>query len=342
MKVALVHRRFTTNGGTERWIVGFARWLVARDHDVHMLCNEVRDDLRAEPGLTFVHVPMLRPAKLPTLWWGAGRVVARGSWDAVMGFGRTPGHQLFRAGGGSHADALRRMHPLRRWFSPTDHLETWMDRTAVESARIVIANSRLGAEGLRRDYRPKRVEVVYNGVDTARFRPDPQVRAAVRAELGATGPVAVFLGTGFRRKGLDRALAALPPGFQLWVVGGDRPWAAPENVRFLGVQRNPERFLQAADVMVLPTRYDPFANTCLEAMACGVPALTTSSNGAAEVLPEPWMVADDTTSLRAAFERVAATPDLGERCLAVARGMTPDACYTRAFALLQEAACAAS
>jgi glycosyltransferase involved in cell wall biosynthesis len=110
-------------------------------------------------------------------------------------------------------------------------------------------------------------------------------------------------------------------------------------VRFLGTQRNPERFLQSADVLVLPTRYDPFANTCLEAMACGIPALTTSANGAAEVLPEPWLVCDDEGALRAGYERALATPGLGARCREIAEAMTPELSYTRAFGLLKEAAC---
>lgn len=343
MKIALVHRRFTTNGGTERYLVGFARFLVARGHEVAVLCNEVRPDLREEPGVRFVHLPMLRPGpvlKLLSLWSSAQRAIGAESWDAVMGFGRTGGHHLFRAGGGSHADALRRMHPVRRWLSPTDWLETAIDRRAVLSARIAIANSALGARGLREDYGAPRVEIVYNGVDGRRFRPDPAVRARVRDEQRVQGPVAIFLGNGFRRKGLDLAIEALPPEWTLWVVGGDRPWRAPPNVRFLGGQKNPEHLLQSADVMILPTRYDPFANTCLEAMACGLPAITTSANGACEVLPEPWLCADDVPTIRAAFTRLA-EPDerarVGEASLAVARRMTPEESYTRALALLVEA-----
>jgi UDP-glucose:(heptosyl)LPS alpha-1,3-glucosyltransferase len=277
---------------------------------------------------------MLRPAKLVSLWLSAGRALARGCWDAVMGFGRTPGHHLFRAGGGSHADYLRRAHPLRRHLSPVDRLETWMDRSAVRSARVVIANSELGARGLVADYGAARVEVVYNGVDLDRFSPDAQVRRAVRAELGADGPVALFLGTGFRRKGLDVALAALPPGWTLWVAGGDRPWPAPSNVRFLGAVRDPERLLQAADAMVLPTRYDPFANSCLEALACGVPALTTPDNGAAEVLPEPWMVQSDAAGFRAALLRAREADPAALR--ATAERFPPATGYARAFALLKE------
>src|SRR5262245_16925202 len=45
-----------------------------------------------------------------------------------------------------------------------------------------------------------------------------------------------------------------------------------------------ERCYAGADLFVLPTLYDPFANTCLEAMACGLPILTTAVNGAAELI----------------------------------------------------------
>ncbi len=338
MKVALVHRRFTTHGGTERYLVGFARWLVREGHDVRVLCNEVRPDLAEEPGVRFVHLPMLRPAKLLSLWASAAAALRRDRHDAVMGFGRTPGHQLFRAGGGSHVAALRRLHPTRRWLSPEDWVEMAMDRAAVRSARVCIANSELGARGLREDYGAARVEVVYNGVDLARFRPDPAVRSAVRAELGADGPVAVFLGTGFYRKGLDTAIAALPQGWTLWVAGKDRPWKAPPCVRFLGPWRDPERLLQAGDVMVLPTRYDPFANACLEALASGIPTLTTPDNGAAEVLPRPWMVAADAAGFRDGLLRAEAEgAALRDACRATAERFTTDASYTRAFALLREA-----
>ena len=346
MKIALVHRRFSTNGGTERYLFGFARWLLAEGHDPVVLANDVRADLRDEP-IRFVHLPMLRPTpflKLPSLWRSASRALAAESWDAVMGFGRTGGHQLFRAGGGSHVAALRREHPWRRWLSPADWLEMALDRRAVREARICIANSQLGARGLREDYGAAAVEVVYNGVDLERFLPNLDVRAALRAEGPGgriDGPLAVFVGNGFRRKGLRTAIAALPPGWTLWVIGGDAAFSAPPNVRFLGSQANPERFIQAADLLVLPTRYDPFANVCLEAMACGVPVLTTTTNGASEVLPEPWMIADDVATLRAAWAQVplgGIDTDLGARCRAIAERMTPERSYRRAFELLRRAA----
>lgn len=334
MKFALVHRRFTTNGGTERYLVGLARYLVALGHEVTVLCNEVREDLRAEPGVRFVHVPMWRPAKALSLAISVSLALRKERYDGVLGLGRHLGHTVYRAGGGSHLDYLRRAHPVRRWLSPGDWLDSLLDRLAVRSARVCIANSELGAAGLRGDHGADRVEVIYNGVDLERFRPDAEVRRAVRAELGAEGPVAIFVGNGFVRKGLDMAIAALPPGWTLWVVGGDAPVPAGPAVRFLGGRRDPERFLQAADVMILPTRYDPFANVCLEALACGIPALTTRANGASEILPEPWMVCDGPEQFRAALARI--TPELGPVCRRVAESFTRERSYGRALALLSE------
>jgi UDP-glucose:(heptosyl)LPS alpha-1,3-glucosyltransferase len=57
-------------------------------------------------------------------------------------------------------------------------------------------------------------------------------------------------------------------------------------VRFEGYRADVERCYAGADLFVLPTLYDPFANACLEAMACGLPVLTTTANGAAELLQD--------------------------------------------------------
>jgi UDP-glucose:(heptosyl)LPS alpha-1,3-glucosyltransferase len=90
--------------------------------------------------------------------------------------------------------------------------------------------------------------------------------------------------------------------------------------------------------MILPTRYDPFANACLEALASGIPTLTTPDNGAAEVLPRAWMVASDTAGFREGLLRAESESDrLRDACRATSERFTTDASYTRAFSLLQEA-----
>src|SRR4030095_17001432 len=60
--------------------------------------------------------------------------------------------------------------------------------------------------------------------------------------------------------------------------------AVADGVRFEGLRADVEHYYAGADLFVLPTLYDPFANTCLEAMACGLPVLTTAVNGATELM----------------------------------------------------------
>jgi len=144
---------------------------------------------------------------------------------------------------------------------------------------------------------------VPNGTDLVRFAPVADAaRRDGRAELGLTeeDEVVLFLGTGFARKGLEPTLRAFAlllatrPGARLLVAGRDRRSALyedlartlgiAERVQFLGPRPDPERIYPLADVYVLPTAYDPAANSTLEALACGVPVVTSAMNGAAEVL----------------------------------------------------------
>ncbi len=90
-----------------------------------------------------------------------------------------------------------------------------------------------------------------------------------------------------------------------------------DRVQWRGPTAAPEQLYAEADLYVLPTLYDPCANTCLEAMACGLPVLSTTSNGASELLPEGWMALEDpldAAALAAAMARALQEPTLGEAC----------------------------
>jgi UDP-glucose:(heptosyl)LPS alpha-1,3-glucosyltransferase len=167
-----------------------------------------------------------------------------------------------------------------------------------------------------------RLSVVYNGVDLARFHPDNRGRhrAAARAEagVGADAFTVVFAGSGFERKGLAVAIQALAAlgdrGSRLLVLGkGNRgPWSdlarrldVADRVVWLGPRPDIERWYAAADVVALPTRYEPFGNVHLEALATGIPVVTTTRAGGAEAIT-PWSGAvvapDDPRALAASLE----------------------------------------
>jgi UDP-glucose:(heptosyl)LPS alpha-1,3-glucosyltransferase len=168
--------------------------------------------------------------------------------------------------------------------------------------RAVICNSGMVRDEIRRRFGvlPEKLHVIYNGVDLALFHPRERAarRAAAREDLGLAAGETLFLfvGSGFARKGLDAAVAALAacgnPAFRLAVVGRDREaarfaaaaGAQGDRVLFLGGREDVHALYAAADCFMLPTRYDPFPNTVLEALAMGLPVIVGRRSGAAEII----------------------------------------------------------
>jgi UDP-glucose:(heptosyl)LPS alpha-1,3-glucosyltransferase len=144
------------------------------------------------------------------------------------------------------------------------------------------------------------IAVIPNGVDVARFRPATvEERAASRRELGLdpSAPVAIFIGHEFDRKGLPIALDALvrTPEVHLLVVGGtaemiDRARTSADQlgladrVTFAGLLPDPVRALASSDVLVLPSAYEANALVVLEALACGIPVVSTPVGAAPDLI----------------------------------------------------------
>ena len=176
---------------------------------------------------------------------------------------------------------------------------------------------------------PQRLQVVRNGVDTQRFQPQPQAQA--RAALGLDGaPLLLSVGHLVPVKGHDIALQALAqlaprhPGARLVFVGDGPLRAALQaqaqalgmgaQVHFAGAVPNDRlaAWYSAADLLVLASRSEGWANVLLEAMACGTPVVATAVGGTAEVVgrPEVGRVVPplDPVALAAGIEAMWAAP----------------------------------
>lgn len=342
MNVALVARRFTEHGGTERFVVGLARHLLGQGHDVHIHCEQHRPDLAAHDW-TLHPLKVWRPAKGLSLW-NSTRGIDRSAHDVVMGFGKTIGHDVWRAGGGAHHAYLDACKPGWR-ANPAQWLERSLDHAAAGTAKRVVTPSQRAADDLTRCYGipTQRISVIHNGVDSERFRPDIALRRWARNQLGLRGPILGFLGSGFRRKGLDVAIAVSEAlGWPLVVLGTDthlERWKrAHPTVHWLGSTETPEAWLPALDALVLPTRYEPYGNACLEAMACGVPAVTTSVNGVTEVFPVD-LIGDTVDALATQCERaVQEGAALSRICRQAAVSLPRQAAFAAVEGLLMETA----
>lgn len=247
------------------------------------------------------------------------------AFDIVHSFSRTRRQDLYRAGGGSHADYLRRNYSawgqLVRQLSPRHRTLLAQDRAVFrDPAQRIQCSSRLVAQSLteHEGVDPERIWLIPNAVDTDHYGGDAAERsgAALRA---ARFPMQedfemlwLFPGSGWHRKGLEEVLQALATDalarHQLWVAGRDdpAPWkkraaalGIADRVDFIGAPEDLASTYHAVDAVVLPTRYDPFANVTLEAAAAGKPIVTSAANGAAEWLGQDVRVVGDPTDTEA-------------------------------------------
>jgi UDP-glucose:(heptosyl)LPS alpha-1,3-glucosyltransferase len=229
---------------------------------------------------------------------------------------------IFRAGDGVHAAYLearsRGLGPLARAAQAASlfHRSVLaLERKMFASARLktVIVNSAMVMDDIVRHYAyPRaRIHLVPNGIDLERFTPTARARhrAEVRQRLGvaADRPVALFVGSGFARKGLGSAIESLAHArgdAELWAVGHDRRPSAyarqaaraglGARFRLIGPVGDPLPYYAAADALVLPTVYDPFPSTVIEALACGLPVVTSTGCGARDAVArlDPALVRD--------------------------------------------------
>jgi UDP-glucose:(heptosyl)LPS alpha-1,3-glucosyltransferase len=161
-----------------------------------------------------------------------------------------------------------------------------------KGARCIIANSAMVKREITQFYRTPadRIHVVHNGVPI--YADDPELRLMQRKEfrLNKGDYALLFAGSGWERKGLEfaiRAISNIPDTF-LFVAGEGKRRKLPKSdrVHYLGAQGHLEMnaLYCASDAFVLPTIYEPFSNACLEAMAAGIPVITTAANGFSEIL----------------------------------------------------------
>ncbi|MCC6542897.1 MAG: glycosyltransferase family 4 protein [Nitrospirae bacterium] len=340
MKIAIIRKKYNPFGGAERYLNLLASHLVREGHDVHIFANKWPGG--TNNGVTFHKVPMIGGLSILKVWSfavAAWVVLRRFDADIIFSNERLFSQDILRTSDGVHKTWLRiRMRyssPFRRLsfiINPL-HLSIrildWhiFNRRAY---RKIIAPSNFIKQNILSEYRnvrPDDITVIYNGVDLDRFHPanENKYRDLIRKQLGITETVKLllFIGTGFERKGLRYAIESmqyLPANTFLAVIGKGsiklykeiaEKISVSDRVLFLGPVDDAERYYAASDILVAPTLYEPMANVILEALASGLPVVTTRDSGNSEVVSageNGWLI-DDPTDAEEIAERIRQTLD---------------------------------
>jgi UDP-glucose:(heptosyl)LPS alpha-1,3-glucosyltransferase len=240
-----------------------------------------------------------------------------GQFDITYGLSRVAPVDFLRISDPLHSAWLdlgyRRRWPRR--IMPRHRMLLMLEKKAIKGTGAFVVNSKLVRDQLMSYYDVDRgrIRVLYNGVDRKRFSPlKNKDNREFRRSFGISEDdmVLLFAGSDLKRKGfypLSEAFVSVCKEVGNRVAGkvflliagreGDRKAErlfrdanVSGQVLWLGYRNDMERLYGIADLFVLPTRYDPFANSVLESMSCGTPAVTTASNGASELfrdsLPE--------------------------------------------------------
>lgn len=314
LRVAFIRYRYDPYGGAERFTQSLAAMLAERGAEIHVFARKWSDFADGRACLHRIGGPSW-PALLgyASFVFLVGRAVRKERLDLVQSNERTLCQHIYRAGDGVHARWLElrglqqgRLRRLTVLLNPFHLYRLQLERRLFEhpDLKAVIVNS----EMVRRDILTRfgiadeRIHTIYNGVDLQRFHPVHRATLGVelrsRCGLDREKPVVLFVGSGFERKGLTpllRGMAEAGGDARLWVVGKGKTnryrklakrLGISDRVIFWGPQEDTAPFYAAADIFALPTLYDPFPSVVLEAMASGLPVVTTAQCGAAEIITQ--------------------------------------------------------
>jgi UDP-glucose:(heptosyl)LPS alpha-1,3-glucosyltransferase len=321
-RIALAIEDFSKfKGGAESYASSLAASLVATGWEVHLF-GMSWDGEPPEAIFHRIGIPAFLPSWVAMIFFAFRhrRMVKGQDFDVVLGFGNTIYMNVYQSHGGVHRFSTSRkvfsaqnslLRLLKRTLialSPKDKTRQWIESSPfrIEPRPRIIAISEMVRDDMALSYGmdKEEIELVYNGIDTERYHIGLRERLRLpmreRLELTEGDTAFLFISYDLRKKGIEPLIQAAVQlkksdnrHFKLVVVGQSPSRSLLRRISHLGLEgtaiftgptKRPEEYYASCDVMVLPTFYDACSLVVIEAMACGLPAVTTTANGAAGII----------------------------------------------------------
>lgn len=336
MKIALIRKKYSDFGGAELYIRRLAEKLADSGNEVHLFANSWKIKKESKriifhkvpilKGLSFLSVlsfPLFLRIKLK-----------KSEFDIVHSFERTLSQDIYRAGDGCHREWLSQrskytgfLKNLMIRINPLHICIIFLEKKIFKKGNysFIIANSKMVKENILKHYSvpEESIRIIYNSVDKEKFNypHKEQLRKETRDKygIGYQDVLISFIGSGFERKGLKYAIRAIAElknkKFKLIVVGkgdskkytrmADRLFVK-DQIIFTGPLVDTCPIYIASDIFLLPSIYDPLSNACLEAIAAGIPIITTKTNGASEAIidGENGFLINDPSDIKEMIEKI--------------------------------------
>ena len=306
LSIAFVRRGYSPSGGAEAYLKRLAQSVVDSGHSAQLIAT---NDWPASEW-PFGPITHLRETSPIGFADELEKLRPQIECNVLMSLERVWRCDVYRAGDGVHQAWLNRRRkfemPLQRFVRGINRKHQDISKLeqslfAKAGAGRVIVNSEMVKHEVvdLYCYSADKIDIVRNGVPLDQFRFDLALREKSRADLKLKPDevALLFAGSGWERKGLRFAIEAFElcrdRKLRLLVAGrGDARGYKPkrffteEPVRFLGELADLRPSYAAADIFILPSIYDPFSNASLEALASGLPVITTRDNGFSEIIKD--------------------------------------------------------
>jgi UDP-glucose:(heptosyl)LPS alpha-1,3-glucosyltransferase len=323
MRVAVVIERIEHwRGGAETSTQQFIHHLAARGCEVHLM---TASRIPSSPDMAVHTLPVPRPtrrAQTVQFLRRAEAEVGHKRFDVIHSMAPIINCDVYQPRGGTAAEsvernlALVRSRLLRRGKRFANRFNTKQQSLLRQESRLfrrrrrplIAALSQYVVDQLRHHYHvdDSRIRLVFNGVDVPEVSEEQRQgnRRNLREQFGLKPQdlVLLMVAHNFKLKGVARGIEAVErlkrsggPTVKALIVGRDNPLrcrhlaerlAIADQIIFVGPTERVLAFYHAADILVHPTYYDPCSRVVLEALASGLPAITTRHNGAAEVIKD--------------------------------------------------------